>query len=383
MKRLLFLFVSLLCIFSSIANPNISNSHTITPSDGARLKNPSATPEVITSRLQTIDAAIEMRYSKEVQSYIDTYLKAYGRKQLSNLLGRSAFYLPIFERALKEAGLPQELKYLPVIESNLDAKATSSQGAAGLWQFMPIAARGYDMKMTSAIDERRDPYLSSERACKMLKDLYDKFGDWSLAVAAFNCGPGRVQSALKRAGGDKSKHNFWTLINYLPAQTRKYVPKLIAMTYLMTFHSEHDIAPAAPAPETMAADTVHISSQMSLRQIASMVNVPVEELKKLNPHYKSEMIPATASRHCNLVLPSRDAAGQLRARLGHPEVKDYPQDAKPAVKNAPQPKETKPARPKRTSVYAYEDKPSQMFPNTFVRTKKRQKEDSETVDNAD
>lgn len=305
MKRIIIVLISIVSLFSIFSKSISSNRLQIDYSVPSYGKDPGAAPETVEERLEALQTSVEMRYSKEVQNHIETYMKN-GRKQLTSLLALSSYYMPIFEEALKDAGLPDELKYLPVIESQLDALATSPAGAGGLWQFMPIAAKGYDMKINSSIDERRDPYLSSERACRMFKDLYKKFGDWTLVIAAYNCGPGNLQKALRRAGGDPSKHNFWSIKQYLPAQTRKYIPKFIAMVYLMNYYQDHDI-PEVKVETSVATEVISVSEKMSLSKMAPMLNMSVSELKKHNPHFKGDIIPATAARPCNLIVPAAKA----------------------------------------------------------------------------
>lgn len=264
---------------------------------------PGATPAQIRERLASMPTVIEMPYNDVVLSYIERYTKK-GRSQVAALLGLSTYYMPIFEQALEEAGLPLELKYLPVIESALDPTATSVHGAAGLWQFMVATARGYDMEVNSLVDERRDPYISSRQACCMLKDLYNSYGDWSLAIAAYNCGPGTVNKALARAGGDASAHDFWSIYYLLPAETRGYVPAFIAANYVMTYYPHHGISPVL-ATKPLITDTIHVSNRIHLNQIATVLNIPVEELRILNPQFKADIIPASASRAYNLILPSQ------------------------------------------------------------------------------
>lgn len=374
MKRIFFLIISILTLTSAYSSPNTSNTFKLNYNVESYGKDPGATPEQVAARLEALGSEIDLRYNSEVQKYIDTYVKqAYGRKKVTSLLVLSAYYMPIFEQALKEAGLPTELKYLPVIESGLDPKATSRQGAAGLWQFVPVAAKGYDMKIGTGIDERRDPYISSEKACKMLKDLYNKFGDWTLVLAAYNSGPGTVQKALKRAGGDRSKHTFWTISSYLPAETRKYVPMFIAMTYIMSYYGEHNI-PAVAIAQPFTSDTVKMTSKVNLRTIASTVGVSVEDLRTLNPHFRTDVVTPMPGRPCNLILPTANAQ-EYKQKLGHPieETKIYTESA-PAEKKDVKKSEAKPERPRRQSQYAYDNKPSQMMPNTYVRT--RRTEDS-------
>ena len=185
-----------------------------------------ASDEEIRQRLAALPTVIDMPYNPVVKSYIEHFTKK-GRKQVAALLGLSQYYMPIFEQALEEADLPLELKYLPVIESGLDPTATSRHGAAGLWQFIIATAKGYDMEVSSLVDERRDPYISSAKAAQMLKDLYANYGDWSLAIAAYNCGQGTVNKALVRAGATPGTHDFWDIYYYLPEETRGYVPMFI------------------------------------------------------------------------------------------------------------------------------------------------------------
>ena len=193
-------------------------------------------------RLSQLPTIIEMPFNQVVKSHIERYTKK-GRPMVASLLALSNYYMPIFEQALEEAGLPLELKYLPIIESALDPNAVSKSGATGLWQFMLIAAKGLNMEVNSLVDERRDPYVSSKMAAKFLKDLYNTYGDWSLAIAAYNCGPGTVNKALRRAGGDPSTLDYWAIYNYLPQETRGYVPAFIAANYVMNHYKDHNISP--------------------------------------------------------------------------------------------------------------------------------------------
>lgn len=279
---------------------------------------PGATDKQIKERLAALPTVIEMPFNSIVKQYIERYTKK-GRKQVTALLGLSSYYMPIFEQALEEAGLPLELKYLPVIESGLDPNATSKSGAAGLWQFMLIAARGYDMEVTSLVDERRDPYISSERACRLLKDLYNTYGDWSLAIAAYNCGPSTVNKALTRAGGDPNRHDFWSIYNYLPTETRGYVPMFIAANYVMTYYPEHGIAPVL-ATKPLITDTVHLSDRVHFEQISAILDIPVEEIRILNPQFRADIIPASAAHPYNLILPSQQIHAYI---VSEDQILDY------------------------------------------------------------
>ena len=222
------------------------------------------------------------------------------------MLGLSHYYMPIFEQALEAQGLPLELKYLPVIESALDPNAVSTSGAAGLWQFILVAAKGVGLEVNSLIDERRDPYLSSEKAAGLLKDLYQIYGDWHLAIAAYNCGPGNVNKAIRRASGndENAVYDFWSIYQYLPKETRGYVPAFIAANYVMTYYKEHNIAPVL-ATKPLVTDTVLISNRIHLQQISDVLDIPMNELRILNPQFRADMIPGTASRQYTLVLPSQ------------------------------------------------------------------------------
>lgn len=261
------------------------------------------TDAVIIDRLSSIPNVIEMPYNQVVRSYIDKYTKE-ERAQIPALLGLGLYYNPIFEQALEEQGLPLELKYLPMIESSLDPNAVSKHGAAGLWQFMLSTAKGLGMEVNSLVDERRDPYLSSEMAASYLKGLYDSYGDWSLAIAAYNCGPGTLNKAIRRAGGDPKSHDFWSVYNYLPPETRGYVPAFIAVNYVMNYYPEHNISPVLPtAPLVM--DTVHVTKRIHFDQISHILDIPLDELRILNPQYRADIIPGSKENPQNLILPSQ------------------------------------------------------------------------------
>lgn len=260
-------------------------------------------------RLAQLPTVIEMPYNQIVREYIVRYTDR-GRAQVAALLGLGNYYMPIFEQALEEQGLPLELKYLPVIESGLDPNAVSKHGAAGLWQFMLATAKGLDMEVNSLVDERRDPYLSSQKAVKYLKDLHDTYGDWSLAIAAYNCGPGTVNKAIRRAGGDPNKHDFWSIYYFLPAETRGYVPAFIAANYVMNYYKDHNISPVVPT-KPLVTDTLHLISRVHFNQISKVLDIPVEELRVLNPQFRTDLIPGSDSKFYTLVLPSQQVHAYL------------------------------------------------------------------------
>lgn len=253
--------------------------------------------EVYIERLRSLPMEVELPYNKIVRSYIDRYTKR-SRTQVRRLLGAMNFYTPIFERELDKAGAPLELKYLPVIESALKPEATSPVGAAGLWQFMASTGKQYKLRIDSRVDERRDIVKSSVAAARLLMDLYKKYNDWALVLAAYNCGPGNVNKAMSRAGG---KRDFWAIYNYLPKETRGYVPAFIAATYVMNFYCEHGICPLE-AKYPPKVDTVHVVRDLSMRQVSELLGIGLPELKALNPQYKTDIIPGY-SGNCVLVLP--------------------------------------------------------------------------------
>lgn len=261
--------------------------------------------EVYVERLKALPTIIEMPFNQIVKSYITRYTEK-GRAQVAVLLGLSHYYTPIFEQALEAEGLPLELKYLPIVESGLDPNAVSKSGAAGLWQFILATANGMGMEVNSLVDERRDPYKSSKCAAAYLKDLYQTYNDWSLAIAAYNCGPGEVNKALRRAGGDPKKHDFWSIYNLLRAETRGYVPMFIAANYVMNYYQDHNISPVL-ATKPLVTDTVAIKERLHLQQVADVLNIPIEELRILNPQYRADIVPGTVDKPYYLILPSQQA----------------------------------------------------------------------------
>lgn len=253
--------------------------------------------EVYLDRLRRLPNLIEMPYNEVVQDYIDQYTGRL-RRSVSFMLGVQNFYVPIFEEALEAEGVPLELKYLPVVESAFDPMATSRVGAAGLWQFMVPTAKHYGLTVNSLLDERRDPIKSSQAAARYLKDLYKSFGDWTLAIAAYNCGRNNVLKAIKRAGGAR---DYWAIYPYLPRETRGYVPAFIAANYVMNYYCDHKIPPMktiAPA-ET---DTVTVSRNLYLAQVAAACNLDVETVQAMNPQYRAGVVPGN-SQPCALRLP--------------------------------------------------------------------------------
>ena len=257
------------------------------PDNDCNLKdeNVSYPKEVYIERLSRLPNVMEMPYNDIVQKFIDRYTGRL-RHSVSYMLGASNFYTPIFEEALEAYGLPLELKYLPVIESALNPQATSHAGAAGLWQFMVATGKQYGLEINSLIDERRDPIKSSYAAAQYLKDLYKIFGDWNLVIAAYNCGPENINKAIHRAGGNS---DYWKIYPYLPRETRGYVPAFIAANYVMNYYCEHNICPMRTKLPAKS-DTIIVSKDIHLKQIAEVCGIDIDELRTLNPQYRRDIV---------------------------------------------------------------------------------------------
>ena len=269
--------------------------------------NPLFSDSVYIDRLSRIPAVMEMPYNDIVRKFIDMYAGRL-RNQVSFMLSACNFYMPIFEEALDAYGLPLELKYLPIIESALNPSAVSRAGASGLWQFMIGTGKIYGLESNSLIDERRDPIKSSYAAAHYLQDLYQIFGDWTLVIAAYNCGPANVNKAIRRAGGSR---DYWQIYPYLPQETRGYVPAFIAANYVMNYYCEHNICPMTTTlpPST---DTIIVDRDVHFDQIVAVCNVKAEEVKALNPQYRTGLIPG-AKKSCILRLPTHGISAFIAA----------------------------------------------------------------------
>ncbi len=262
--------------------------------------NPTYEPYVYEERLRKLPTIIEMPYNQVVQRFIDSY-SGRLRRSVSIMLGASNFYMPIFEQALESYGLPLELKYLPVIESALNPKAVSRVGATGLWQFMIGTAKTYGLEVNTLVDERRDPVKASYAAAHYLSDLYKIFGDWSLVIASYNCGPANVDKAIHRAGGVK---DYWKIYPYLPRETRGYVPAFIAANYIMNYYCDHNICPMT-ATLPAHTDTVVVNRDIHFDQIANVLGIDKKEIEALNPQYRRSVINGGSSQAI-LRLKSQD-----------------------------------------------------------------------------
>ncbi len=284
-----------------------------------------ATAAEYEQRLAKLPTVIDLPYNSIVGNYIDMYLTR-KRGLVADMLALHNYYGRFFEEELLKEGMPLELEYLPVIESAINPNAVSRAGAVGLWQFMPATAKGLGMEINSLVDERRDPRISSRNAARYLKQLHDIYNDWSLAIAAYNCGPGNVNKALRRASGDSEeikdeKKDFWEIYNYLPAETRGYVPAFIAANYVMNYYRQHGISPTI-VKRHLTTDTVRIDKNVHFNQIASVLNIPVEEIRMLNPQFLKDQIPG-AYRPYYLTLPTQQCLSYI---MSEKRILDYDKD---------------------------------------------------------
>lgn len=249
-------------------------------------------------RLEKISAQINLDYNSHVQSYINVY--AFKRRPLvEQMLTMSEYYFPLFEKIFEENGVPKELKYLSLVESALNPFAKSRVGATGLWQFMRTTGKLYGLKINDYIDERQDPEKATRAAAQYFKEMYRKYGDWLLVIAAYNCGPGHVSRAINRSGS----RDFWTLRKYLPVETRGYVPAYIAATYIMNYSKEHNFSPLDTSLE-FTIDSISIDKPLKFEQIANETGISVEELKFYNPIFKRQIIPSFNGEKYGFCVPA-------------------------------------------------------------------------------
>ncbi|MBN2215380.1 MAG: transglycosylase SLT domain-containing protein [Bacteroidales bacterium] len=254
--------------------------------------------EILIDRINSIPGIIPLSYNTIVRRYIEMYT---GRRAelVCNMLGLAEYYFPVFDHILDYHGLPNELKYLSVIESALNPRAYSRARAAGIWQFMYGTGKMYGLTINSLVDERLDPFKSTHAAARFLKDLYGKYNDWILAIAAYNCGPGNVNRAIRRSGG---KTNYWDLYFYLPRETRGYVPAFIAAMYVMNFNAEHNLYPKS-IDLSLLNDTIMVTDKLHLEQVSKVLNIPMKQLRDMNPQYRADIIPGSAAHPFALRLP--------------------------------------------------------------------------------
>lgn len=267
---------------------------------------PELTTDTLKARLKRLNARtpFNVEYNPSLESVIKNYLK-YRRTSMERLMGLSHFYFPMFEQEFDNYNIPLEMKYLSIVESALKPRARSRVGATGLWQFMFATGKEYKLDVSSYVDERSDPIKSTTAAAQYLSRLYKIFGDWDLALAAYNSGPGNVNKAIRRSGGYK---NYWNIRQNLPRETAGYVPAFLATMYIFEYAKEHGFKPERPAFQYVQTDTIHVKQMISLDQVSETTGVKIEELQFLNPSYKLDIIPKVDGKTYTLRLP-REAVG--------------------------------------------------------------------------
>jgi len=269
---------------------------------------PELPTDTLKARLEALSSKtpFNVEYNPSLESVIKSYLKN-RRELLERLMGLSEFYFPMFEKELDKYDIPLELKYLAVIESALKPRAKSRVGATGLWQFMFATGKMYGLNVSSYVDERSDPIKSTDAASKYLAKLYEIFGDWDLALAAYNSGPGNVTKAIRRSGGYQ---NYWNIRPFLPRETAGYLPAFLATMYIFEYAEEHGFKKQKPDFRYMETDTILIKQMITLDQVSELLDVPIEELQFLNPSYKLDIIPYIKGEDYVLRLP-RHAIGKF------------------------------------------------------------------------
>ncbi|MDF1696583.1 MAG: lytic transglycosylase domain-containing protein [Saprospiraceae bacterium] len=277
--------------------------------------------KTIENRIFSLGSSVDVQYNAEVKRRIKQYTVK-QRAMSEILLGRSSIYFPLFEKVFETKGLPEDLKYLSVVESGLRPVATSRSGAAGLWQFMRPTGRMMGLKINRTIDERRDIEKSTAAAADYLLYLYERFDDWTLAIAAYNCGPGNLRKAIRKSGG---KRSFWEIKKYLPKETREYVPKFIAISYVMKYYYEHDLVPEIPNEDLINTSSAQVFETINLKKLSKELDIELKVMKTLNPSYIRNYIPKSEDGIYNLVLPTTEM--RLVAQKYHvlaelPELKE-------------------------------------------------------------
>jgi membrane-bound lytic murein transglycosylase D len=253
----------------------------------------------VKQRLEQLSLPFEARYDAQVRHRIKDYVSN-GYRDTESMLARSTAFFPVFEHYLHLYGLPQELRYLPIVETGLVTEAYSHAGAAGLWQFIPSSARLYGLKVNRQVDERLDPYRSTEAAVKMLDRLHDHYKDWSLVLAAYNCGPVRVNAAIRQAGC----RDFYTIAEYLPAETRAYVPRFVAAAYIANFYSDHGLKPNYSVLEAKEVRAIRLMESLAFQEVSQITGIPMPVIKRLNPAFRQNVVPESKDGYM-LLLPAK------------------------------------------------------------------------------
>lgn len=306
---------------------------------------PSWDDATMSHRLAVLDGTtpFDLTYNHVVRSYIELYVTR-KREMSSRMLGLAELYFPVFEAALDRHGIPLEMKYLAVVESALNPAARSRAGAVGLWQFMLPTGKMFGLQADSYIDERHDVYKSTEAACRYLKYLYGLYDDWEMAMAAYNCGPGNVNKAMRRSGGKK---DYWSIYEHLPRETRGYVPAFIAVNYLFAHHADHNLYPVSPVYCHYEVDTVQVCHPLDIASLASLTGASEQDLLLMNPTFKRGLVP-DVEQPVTLYLP-KDAAGIFVAN--EEELRyAYMHSTRAAEAHAPHPVPASQSKPANTAT---------------------------------
>ena len=288
--RLRRLIASVLLLLPFIAGAQTEGIDTLRLSSGV-------SDEVMIQRLADMNPYFTLPFNDVVKNYMIVYTEKRG-EAMRQAMGMSSYYFPIFEETLRRYDLPLEIKYLAVVESMLKPTATSRAGAKGIWQFMYRTAKAYGLEITSFVDERMDVEKSTDAAARYLKNLYDMFGDWALAISAYNCGAGNVNKAIRRAG---DKRDFWSVYPYLPRETRGYMPAFVGMMYAFNYSQDYGLTPEEFGMPSQV-DTFEIRKNLHFKQISEFIGIPEEQLESLNPKYYQNIIPGNGGV-CTLILP--------------------------------------------------------------------------------
>ena len=291
-----------LVVETQYKSPLTANINYVIKGLEAKLKPEKKIPtNVLKERLKHLDntSPFFIEYNPILENVINSYLK-YRKKYYPALMAKAEYYFPMFEKYLDQFDVPLEMKYLAIVESTLDPRARSRVGARGLWQFMYLTGKQYKLNVNSYVDQRQDPIKATIAACQYLSDLYDIFGDWDLALAAYNSGPGNVSKAIKRSGGYQ---NYWNIRQYLPTETAGYVPAFYATLYIFKYAKEHGLAPERPPIYHFATDTIQVKKTVSFDQITEVTGIETEMLQFLNPEYKLDIIPFVKGKKYSVRLP--------------------------------------------------------------------------------
>ena len=280
-------------------------TYIIQDAEDKEVSNVELSTAVLKERLQNINAKtpFHIAYNPALEKVIKSYLK-YRKRYYPALMARAVYYFPMFEKYLDQYDIPLEMKYLAIVESALNPTAKSGMGATGLWQFMYPTGVQYKLKVSSYVDERQDPVRATIAACKYLSDLYTIFGDWDLALAAYNSGPGNVAKAIKRSGGYR---NYWNIRPFLPRETASYVPAFYATMYLFEYQKEHNLVADAPQIRYFETDTLSVKKTISFDHVTEVTGISLELIQFLNPSYKLDIIPFVEGKNYTIALPRKNS----------------------------------------------------------------------------